>query len=186
MSRFIFKSATIMGLSTFISRILGFIRDMVIANFIGAGNQADAFFVAFRIPNLLRRLFGEGSLTVAFIPVFTKYKIEKGKDEADIIASISFTLLIIILLIITSAGVIFSAIYMLNNNSFIYNIKEVVELREFIYYGFVVFTSLGFGDIVPASDLAKSATTLWAILGQLYTSFVIAIIVGKYLSKKNN
>ena len=106
---------------------------------------------------------------------------EKNVDSTTLIQVINGYLLMGI-----SAGVIFSAIYMLNNNSFIYNIKEVVELREFIYYGFVVFTSLGFGDIVPASDLAKSATTLWAILGQLYTSFVIAIIVGKYLSKKNN
>ncbi len=108
MSEFIFKSATLMGFATTLSRIFGFIRDMVIANFLGAGFKADAFFVAFRIPNLLRRLFGEGSLTASFIPVFTKYKIEKGEEEANRIASISFTMLIIILLIITSLGVIFS------------------------------------------------------------------------------
>ena len=55
------------GLATLISRILGFIRDVVLANFFGTGLFADAFFVAFRIPNLLRRLVGEGSLTIAFI-----------------------------------------------------------------------------------------------------------------------
>ncbi len=108
MSQFIFKSATLMGLATFLSRILGFVRDMVIANFLGASFKADAFFVAFRIPNFLRRLFGEGSLTVSFIPVFTKYRIKKGEDEANHIASVSFSILIIILMIITALGIIFS------------------------------------------------------------------------------
>ena len=110
MSRFILKSAAIMGIATFLSRILGFVRDMAIAYFLGAGIKSDAFFVAFRIPNLLRRLFGEGSLTISFIPVFTKYRIEKGEDEANLIASISFSILILILLIITAAGIIFSPV----------------------------------------------------------------------------
>ena len=56
-----------------LSRIFGFIRDMVVAAFFGAGLITDAFFVAFRIPNLLRRLLGEGSLTVSIVPVFTEY-----------------------------------------------------------------------------------------------------------------
>jgi putative peptidoglycan lipid II flippase len=63
------KAATVIGTGTLLSRILGFFRDMVIANFFGAGMAADAFFVAFRIPNLWRRLVGEGSLTISFIPV---------------------------------------------------------------------------------------------------------------------
>ncbi len=110
MSKFIVKSAAIMGIATLLSRILGFVRDMVIAYFLGASIKSDAFFVAFRIPNLLRRLFGEGSLTISFIPVFTKYRINKGEDEANIIASISFSILIIILLVITAGGIIFSPI----------------------------------------------------------------------------
>jgi len=67
------KAAWVVGLATLLSRVFGFIRDMVIAGFFGAGPATDAFFVAFRIPNLLRRLFAEGSLTIAFIPVFTGY-----------------------------------------------------------------------------------------------------------------
>ena len=106
--KLVFKSAFITGGSTFISRILGFIRDVVIANFLGTSYVADAFLVAFRIPNLLRRLFGEGSLTASFIPIFTKYNIEKGKNEAEKIASISFTLLSIILFLITILGIWFS------------------------------------------------------------------------------
>jgi putative peptidoglycan lipid II flippase len=67
------RAAGVVGFFTFLSRILGLVRDMVLASFFGAGMAADAFFVAFRIPNLLRRLFAEGSLTIAFIPVFTEY-----------------------------------------------------------------------------------------------------------------
>ena len=76
------RSAGLVGSLTFLSRIAGYVRDMVIAYFFGATASTDAFWVAFRIPNLLRRLFAEGSLTISFIPVFTDY-IEKGdKKEA--------------------------------------------------------------------------------------------------------
>ena len=67
------RAAGAVGGATFISRILGFVRDMIIANLFGTKMAADAFFVAFRIPNLLRRLLGEGSLTAAVVPVFTEY-----------------------------------------------------------------------------------------------------------------
>lgn len=60
---------------TFISRILGFIRDMIIARIFGAGIATDAFFVAFRIPNLLRRLFAEGAFSQAFVPIWRNTKI---------------------------------------------------------------------------------------------------------------
>ena len=65
------RAAGVVGLATMVSRIFGFLRDMVVAALFGAGLATDAFFVAFRIPNLLRRLLGEGSLTVSFVPVFT-------------------------------------------------------------------------------------------------------------------
>ena len=59
------------GLATLASRVLGYVRDMVVAHTFGAGPVTDAFLVAFRIPNLLRRLLGEGALSTAVIPVFT-------------------------------------------------------------------------------------------------------------------
>jgi len=74
------KAAGIVGLATMLSRVFGFIRDMVVAGFFGAGIVTDAFFVAFRIPNLLRRLLGEGSLTVSFVPVFTEYLNRKSRE----------------------------------------------------------------------------------------------------------
>ena len=78
----IVKNASIMAAATFLSRLLGFVRDAVVAFALGAGPLADAFFVAFRLPNLFRRLFAEGSLTLAFIPVFTQTRQEE--DDRDL------------------------------------------------------------------------------------------------------
>ena len=102
------RAAFVVGGATLVSRILGFLRDMVTAYFLGAGMTADAFFVAFRIPNLLRRLLAEGSLTVAFVPVFTEYLSQKGRDEAFVMARAMFTALTLSLLFITLFGEIFS------------------------------------------------------------------------------
>lgn len=102
------QAAGIVGFYTFLSRILGLVRDVVVAGFFGAGMAADAFFVAFRIPNLLRRLFAEGSLTIAFIPVFTEYLRLKSKEDAFELARVVMTILSIILVVVTILGVIFS------------------------------------------------------------------------------
>ena len=102
------RAAGVVGFFTFLSRILGLARDMVIAGLFGSGMVADAFIVAFRIPNLLRRLFAEGSLTVAFIPVFTKYLTIKSKEEAFELARIVLTILAISLAVVTLLGILFS------------------------------------------------------------------------------
>lgn len=102
------RAAGIVGFYTFLSRILGLFRDIVLANFFGSGMVADAFFVAFRIPNLLRRLFAEGSLTIAFIPVFTEYLTKKTKKEAFELARVVLTLLSLILAAVTLLGILFS------------------------------------------------------------------------------
>jgi putative peptidoglycan lipid II flippase len=102
------KAAGVVGLATMLSRIFGFIRDVIVARYFGAGLATDAFFVAFRIPNLLRRLFAEGSLTIAFVPVFTEYLKTKSREDAFELARVAFTLLSVILVVISIAGVIFS------------------------------------------------------------------------------
>jgi putative peptidoglycan lipid II flippase len=104
------KAAGVVGLATMLSRIFGFIRDMVVAAFFGAGLATDAFFVAFRIPNLLRRLLAEGSLTVSFVPVFTDYLKKSSKEEAFELADIAFTTLSILLVAVSLAGVLLSPI----------------------------------------------------------------------------
>jgi putative peptidoglycan lipid II flippase len=102
------RAAGVVGLATMLSRVFGFIRDVIVARFFGAGLATDAFFVAFRIPNLLRRLFAEGSLTIAFVPVFTEYLKTKSREDAFELARVAFTLLSVILVVISLAGVIFS------------------------------------------------------------------------------
>ena len=81
MSRRLFKSTVVVGSMTLISRILGFVRDMLIARFFGVDSATDAFFVAFKIPNFLRRLFAEGAFAHAFVPVLSDYK-EQGSNAA--------------------------------------------------------------------------------------------------------
>ncbi|MCC2641858.1 MAG: mviN [Nitrospira sp.] len=100
------KAAGLIGVATFSSRILGFVRDMVLAGLFGATAAADAFFVAYRIPNLLRELFAEGSMSAAFIPVFTEYHTLKTKRDAWELASATFTTLLTIVTAITLIGIL--------------------------------------------------------------------------------
>ncbi|MBN2126300.1 MAG: murein biosynthesis integral membrane protein MurJ, partial [Deltaproteobacteria bacterium] len=102
------RAAGTVGFYTLLSRILGLVRDMVVAGFFGAGMAADAFFVAFRIPNLLRRLFAEGSLTIAFIPVFTEYLRQRSREEAFVLARSVLTLLSLVLVVVTVLGIVLS------------------------------------------------------------------------------
>lgn len=100
------KAAGVIGVATFSSRILGFIRDMVLARLFGATPAADAFFIAFRIPSLLRELFAEGSMSSAFIPVFMEYRTMRTKQEAWELASAVFTTLLTVVTFVTIAGIV--------------------------------------------------------------------------------
>jgi putative peptidoglycan lipid II flippase len=122
------KAATTIGMGTFLSRILGFLRDMVIANFFGAGMAADAFFVAFRLPNLWRRLVGEGSLTISFIPVYTEYLTKRSEEESREVTHIAFTIAGVILLILTALGILFSPILIRIIAPGFYKIPEKFQL----------------------------------------------------------
>lgn len=95
------------GFFTLLSRILGLVRDSVMAYAFGATLFADAFYVAFRIPNLLRRLVAEGSLTISFVPVYTEY-LKKSRKEAHEVISLVFTCLSIILAGLVVLGIIFA------------------------------------------------------------------------------
>src|SRR6266700_4005276 len=90
---------------TLVSRVLGFVRDVVIARLFGAGVATDAFFVAFRIPNLLRRLFAEGAFSQAFVPVLSEYRTRRGDSATRLLADRTATLLALALLVATALGV---------------------------------------------------------------------------------
>ena len=99
------RAAGVVGAATLVSRVFGYVRDMVLASFFGAGMAADAFIAAFRLPNLLRRLFGEGSLSLAFVPVFTDAMVNGEREDALRLAVSSLKLLLICLTVIAIAGV---------------------------------------------------------------------------------
>jgi putative peptidoglycan lipid II flippase len=120
---------------TFLSRIFGYIRDLIQAYYMGTGRGMDAFTIAYTIPNLLRRLTGEGAMTAAFIPVFTQLKKEKSREELWRFAHIFFFNLSVIMAVITVLGVLFSPII-------------------------VRFLSIGFKDIAGKWDLTVALTRI--------------------------
>ena len=99
-------AAGTVGSATLLSRVFGYLRDMVFAGVFGAGPIADAFIAAFRIPNLLRRLFGEGSLVISFIPVFAETMQKDGPEEAFDLARSAFRLLSVILVVAAVLGIV--------------------------------------------------------------------------------
>ena len=96
--------ATVSGM-TLVSRVLGFVRDATIAAVFGAGAATDAFFVAFRIPNLLRRLFAEGAFSQAFVPILAEYRSKNGADDTKRLVDRVATILVLALVVATALGV---------------------------------------------------------------------------------
>lgn len=106
MSRKLLKSTAVVGAMTLISRVLGLVRDRVIAQVFGAGLGADAFFVAFKIPNFLRRLFAEGAFSQAFVPILSEYKAKRSHEDAQQLVNSVAGTLGIALFLVTILGVI--------------------------------------------------------------------------------
>jgi len=98
------KRAGVVSFFTLVSRVAGLVRDAVVAFFFGTTDAADAFYMAFTLPNLLRRFVAEGALTIAFIPVFSE-TLKKSREEALHLASLTFSYLSIILAGLTVAGI---------------------------------------------------------------------------------
>ncbi|MGI9274897.1 MAG: murein biosynthesis integral membrane protein MurJ [Endozoicomonas sp.] len=94
------RSSLIVGVMTMFSRVLGLVRDVVIAGYFGSTVAADAFFVAFKIPNFLRRLFAEGAFSQAFVPVLSEYRTKRSFDEVrELVSKVSGTLAAILMLV---------------------------------------------------------------------------------------
>lgn len=91
---------------TLLSRILGFVRDMLMARIFGAGMANEAFVIAYRLPNLLRRMFAEGAFSQAFVPIFSEYKSRRGHDETKLLVDHVTTLLAILLFVVTLIGIV--------------------------------------------------------------------------------
>ncbi|EPG7576579.1 murein biosynthesis integral membrane protein MurJ [Providencia huaxiensis] len=100
------KSLAAVSSMTMMSRVLGFIRDAIIARVFGAGAAADAFFVAFKLPNLLRRIFAEGAFSQAFVPILAEYKNQQGEEATRTFVAYIAGMLTLALAIVTILGMI--------------------------------------------------------------------------------
>ena len=101
-------AAGAMGAGTFMSRILGLVREQVFAYLFGAGNATDAFNIAFRIPNLLRDLFAEGAMSASLVPTFTRVRMKEGDRRAWRVAGLVFRALVAVSVVIAVTGIVFA------------------------------------------------------------------------------
>src|SRR5512138_1634400 len=108
MSTRLAKSAGLISIATLVSRVLGVVREMVLAAFFGAGREMDAFNVAFRIPNLVRDLFAEGAMTAAFVPTFTRTLVHRGKPDAWRLGNLVINALLVVTGVIVVLGILFA------------------------------------------------------------------------------
>ncbi|MGH6630518.1 MAG: murein biosynthesis integral membrane protein MurJ, partial [Burkholderiales bacterium] len=150
---------------TLVSRVLGFVRDMVIARAFGAGIYTDAFFVAFRLPNLLRRLFAEGAFSQAFVPVLGEHKNAKGEDPTRSLVDGVATLLTVALIVVSAAGIIAAPLVIyVTAPGFAANADKfaiTVDLLRitFPYIFFISLTSLAGGILNTWSRFSVPALT---------------------------
>lgn len=107
MSLKLLKSTGVVSLMTLLSRISGLVRDVIMANVLGSGSVSDAFFVAFRIPNFLRRIFGEGAFSQAFVPIYTELNEQNTQEAKRFIAATSGRLSLIVF-VLSVLGVVFA------------------------------------------------------------------------------
>ena len=162
------SSTSVFSFYTLISRILGYLRDILIAIFLGASIFADAFFVAFRLPNTFRRLFAEGTFNAAFIPSYTSAKVEdkkRGKKFADDVLS---SLLIILLFLVTIVEIFTPYLIYIIAPGFIedqFKFNLAVELTR-ITFPFLLFVSLSsfFAGVLNSNNKFAAAAAAPIIL----------------------
>ncbi len=196
--RALFKSTAVISAMTFISRIFGYIRDAVIFIFLGATGSTDAFFVAFRIPNFLRRLFAEGAFSQAFVPVLSEYKEKHSQQELrDLVNHVS-GLLGLILLFITVVGVILAPLLIyvfapgFTDDPERFDLAGQMLRITFPYILFISLTALSAGILntfnqfaVPAFtptflNLSLIAATLW--LAPMFEQPIVALAWGVFIA----
>lgn len=110
MSKSFIRSSSVVAVMTFLSRILGLIRDFVIARYFGANGLTDAFLVAFRIPNFFRRLFAEGAFSQAFLPILADVKANQSDQEVQLVINHIATKLLSVLMLITLIAVVLAPV----------------------------------------------------------------------------
>jgi putative peptidoglycan lipid II flippase len=197
----ILKSASIISLVTVVSRILGYVRDQRIAVLLGTTEVSVAYQLAFRIPNLFRRLVAEGAMTASFIPVFASYMREKDREEVWDFGSKLFWTLAFVVAIITVLGMVFSPSVIRLFTSDVGSaggLSQAVELNRIIfpYLFFVALAALAMGILncfhvfgLPAAtpvfwNLASiffSIAAVWKYFKNPAMSLAVGVLVGGVL-----
>lgn len=182
----LFKTTASISFFTLISRITGLAREILIASYFGVSEQTDAFFVAFRIPNLLRRLFAEGAFSQAFIPVLGEIKALQGKDEARALSlKVAFALSLLLILItfigvISAPWIVWAMTGGFNSNIEKYELTVEMSKWMFSYIFFISLVALSSGVLNIFSKFRIPAIT--PVL--LNISFIFCIIaLTPYLEK---
>ena len=189
-----FKIISIIGSLTLVSRVLGYIRDLLIARFLGAGLVSDAFFVSFKLPNLFRRLFAEGSVNSAFIPVVSGIKTRFGKKKSDEFLSTIFSLLLSFLFILLVIFEIFMPFIIkliapgFNNNPEKFLLAVDLSRLTLPFVLFVCITSLIGGYLNTLGKFAAMAFTPVILNLTMISTLIIflniddQLLLTKYLS----
>ncbi len=161
----IVKAVAIFSSFTFISRILGFIRDILSASILGAGIVADCFFVALKLPNFFRRLFAEGAFSASFVPVFTATLTQGGKEEALDFAETAFSSLIVVLLTLVALmellapGVIYILAGGFSDDEAKFQLAVVLTRITFPFLLFISLVSLLGGILNALGKFSETAAT---------------------------
>ncbi len=174
-----FKSTLTVGGMTMLSRVLGLARDIILARLFGAGMGADAFFVAFRIPNFLRRLFAEGAFSQAFVPVLSEYKAQREHNEVRQLLEHVTGTLGLVLFIVSLVGVIAAPLLIMafapgfSGNEAKYDLTVTMVRITFPYIFFISLTALAGGVLNSYGRFAVPAFTpvflnLSLIMGALW------------------
>lgn len=165
MSKKLLKSTATVGSMTLISRVLGLVRDIIFARLFGAGMGADAFFVAFKIPNFFRRLFAEGAFSQAFVPVLSEYKTQREHDEVRGLIDTTAVWLAGVLFIITLVCVVAAPlVVMIFAPGFLddqpkYELTTAMLRITFPYLLFISLTALAGGILNTYGKFAVPALT---------------------------
>lgn len=182
MSIQLLKSTVVVGAMTFLSRVLGFIRDMVIAHFFGASLGLDAFIVASKIPNFFRRLFAEGAFSQAFVPMLSEYRSKETHEEVQTFVNRVCGCLMLSLFVVTVLGILFSPIFITlfapgfaaEDNGRFTLASEMLRIT-FPYLLFISLTAFGGGILNSYGKFAMPALTpIFLNIAMIATIFLLA------------